>query len=402
MLDPRQPGPDYTLQWPRELLVYEAKVLDTSHARSQPGWTDQVVLLLEEAFVSDQPGIDFQAGDFVQVPAIWPDTKLEAAVSVSQLASEIHQSRQEQFLHHLIRAAVHFREQGSLRPYYPARNGPTPPGSSVKAGQRLASAKQAWAALVNDLLNRGYLDRTLTRPCVDAETASNDQVADLDTVLSDRLSGEHLWRKTPDTWSEDEFFGMVEVVHDLVARPRHRRYHSYGNCGWHYSVFAVYPAQILYRWTVNPLLRRHGLDLELAKSGEDVGRLIHTPADDRADLLQRLAEPQATGGPAGDSVAHATALFRSRTATREDKRSACIALAGVLETRRTLLKTELLSGDEGALFQIANQFDVRHRKADQRSDYDDAYLDWLFWWYLATIDLTNQILARQATPVKHA
>lgn len=96
-------------------------------------------------------------------------------------------------------------------------------------------------------------------------------------------------------------------------------------------------------------------------------------------------------------MAHATALFRSRTATREDKRSACIALAGVLESRRSLLKTNLLSGDEGALFQIANQFDIRHRKADQHPDYDDAYLDWLFWWYLATVDLTDRLIARGGT-----
>lgn len=27
VLDPRRPGPDYLLRWPRELLVYEAKAL---------------------------------------------------------------------------------------------------------------------------------------------------------------------------------------------------------------------------------------------------------------------------------------------------------------------------------------------------------------------------------------
>jgi hypothetical protein len=60
------------------------------------------------------------------------------------------------------------------------------------------------------------------------------------------------------------------------------------------------------------------------------------------------------------------------------------------------LKTELVSNDEGALFQIANGFAVRHRKDNQRTDYDPVFLDWLFWWYLATIELTDRILARQA------
>ena len=34
-----------------------------------------------------------------------------------------------------------------------------------------------------------------------------------------------------------------------------------------------------------------------------------------------------------------------------------------------LLKVRLLAKDEQALFEIANQYDVRHRKADQRGDY---------------------------------
>lgn len=25
-----------------------------------------------------------------------------------------------------------------------------------------------------------------------------------------------------------------------------------------------------------------------------------------------------------------------------------------------------------------------------------AYLDWIYWWYLATVDLTDQVIARQA------
>ena len=67
---------------------------------------------------------------------------------------------------------------------------------------------------------------------------------------------------------------------------------------------------------------------------------------------------------------------------------------GVLEERRPFLKAELVSKDEGTLFMIANQFAIRHRNEAQRADYDYAFLDWLFWWYLATIELTDRILAR--------
>jgi hypothetical protein len=143
---------------------------------------------------------------------------------------------------------------------------------------------------------------------------------------------------------------------------------------------------------VNQLLDRHGVDLYLADSGEDTGRLVRRVDDARADLVGRVLT--STSPTERDPVRHAIALFRSRDAGRETKRSACIALVGVLEKRRRLLKTELLSKDERMLFQIANQFDIRHRNANQEGDYDNAYLDWIFWWYLATIELTNTVLGR--------
>jgi hypothetical protein len=45
---------------------------------------------------------------------------------------------------------------------------------------------------------------------------------------------------------------------------------------------------------------------------------------------------------------------------------------------------------------ISNRLAIRHRRDDKRPDYDPAFLGWLFWWYLATIELTDRILGRQA------
>ena len=124
--------------------------------------------------------------------------------------------------------------------------------------------------------------------------------------------------------------------------------------------------------------------------------MIAVTDDARTDLAHRAVARDDPG--TGDQVRHAVEMFRARGASREAKRSAVIALYAVFEQRRDLLKTELLAKDEGALFQIANQFSIRHRRADQRTDYDDAYLDWLFWWCLATVDLTDRLLARPPNP----
>ena len=56
------------------------------------------------------------------------------------------------------------------------------------------------------------------------------------------------------------------------------------------------------------------------------------------------------------------------------------------------MKDRLLAKDEQALFEIANQYDVHHRKADQRGDYAPEYLEWIFYWYLATVQLTDRLL----------
>lgn len=60
------------------------------------------------------------------------------------------------------------------------------------------------------------------------------------------------------------------------------------------------------------------------------------------------------------------------------------------------MKQELGTPDEGALFHIANKFAIRHQNKQQLGDYDPAFLDWVFWWYLGTVELTNRIILRQA------
>jgi hypothetical protein len=178
-----------------------------------------------------------------------------------------------------------------------------------------------------------------------------------------------------------------------VTRSRVRHFHDYAGCGWHYSKFSVTAGREVYRWKVNELLQAAGIGYMLAGAGEDLGRLVATFDDGRSALIDSaLAGTQP--GTAGQ-VAHAVALFRNRAADAEYKRSAVLALAGVLEERRGLIKAELCSADEGALFQVANKFAIRHQNKDQHTDYDPAFLDWIFWWYLATVELTDRIINRQ-------
>lgn len=244
---------------------------------------------------------------------------------------------------------------------------------------------------------RGYFDEAFGPSCPDANSDAADAGQRrleelLDTIeslwpLCD--SGGRNW--VEDSWSAERFFDMIEVLHDLVARPQTRSWHDY-HADWDYADFARRPGRAVYRWRINQILDRSSLGLRLADDGEDVGRLVRATTDDRSRLVEAaLATPD---GQDQKEVAHTVALVRRRLSTREDKRSAVVALARVLEDRRPTIKRQLMSKDEGDLFNIANNFDIRHRRLDQRGEYDDAFLDWIFWWYLATVELTDRIPLR--------
>jgi len=259
--------------------------------------------------------------------------------------------------------------------------------------------RSAFARLVNELADCGYFEDAFGSGCSDSDDYPDSEGQRLLVAVTGHdvpmwpLRQQEGSARIEAQWTEEQFFDVVEALHDLVARPRRRWFHSYWR-EWDYGDFARRPGQAVYRWRVNELLERAQVPLRLAETGSDVGLLVQAAGDGRDDLIERVLEPPAAEN--GDEVGHAVQLFRGRSATREAKRSAIVTLYGVLERRRPLLKQQLTSKDEAALFEIANQYDLRHRGASQHADYDTVFLDWLFWWYLATVELTDRLLARQA------
>ena len=356
---------DYELIWPPELFVAEVRRI----LAREPVSTQAIDLLLREAFRDDI------AAEDVTAPVPFGSWSSDA---VARSASET--------LAELAKSAHVIRRFSAPRPYWPQRLGREEPGPHLDA----SGVRRGFADLVGELERTGYLDQAFPRPCVDDQYASEpDRAAELEKRLG--IAG--LWPLTPDEWDDSTFYGLVEVYHDLVSRPRERHYHDYSMCGWHYSYFSTTAGREVYRWKADELLTAAGISYRLAGSGEDLGRLVAVFDDGRSGLLSEVLGR--TQPDAAARVQHAVALFRRRGTTDEDKRSALITLAGILEERRQLIKAELVSADEGALFHIANKFAIRHQNKQQLSDYDPAFLDWVFWWYLGTVELTNRIINRQ-------
>jgi hypothetical protein len=302
-------------------------------------WAERCELLLEDAFTGVAPRDDFNATSSAQ--------------------------RHEVLLRLLRRAP--FLSEGTLArvPYWSERQRSRLPGKVSMLG-----TARALTRMVDDLDRRGYFEEAFGKDCVDGPREIDGPSA----LLRRELDVPDLWPLNAGRLGEnrDLICDVIEVLHDMVSRPRSRSMHSYGGCGWHNSDFSMGSGQVIYRWSVNRVLDTSDLSLRLAEEGDDTGRLVEVTDEARTEFAASMSARTDPG--AGDVVRHAIALFRRRDATEHDKRSAVVNLAGVLEERRSLIKDELVSKDEGALFQIANGFNIRHRNPSQRTDYDPAFL----------------------------
>ena len=93
---------------------------------------------------------------------------------------------------------------------------------------------------------------------------------------------------------------------------------------------------------------------------------IERTADEGLDQLIDAVLP--TKDPdIAQRVAGAIALYRNRGRTEEDLRLAVRELFDVLEKLRPEVRAEMLKGDEWDLFNIANNFTIRHLNEKQKA-----------------------------------
>ena len=279
----------------------------------------------------------------------------------------------------LASASVNLPQHQPPRPYYSQRESDSAGASEVALSRRVR-------LLVGEFHDAHYFAETFGYECVDAYDESESSPT---RELERRVGKPHLWSAEPEDWTKSDLCDFVEVFHDLAARPTRGWFHHHFGCGWHPGAFSQRSGQAVYRGRMNQLLDKSNFELRLAETGEDTGRMVRRAPDELGRLIDdTLSERTSTD----DRVAHAVALFRARDGGRQDRRSAVVALAGVLEERRELLKDRLRTKDEQALFQIANRFGIRHQNTDQYQDYGTEYLEWIFYWYLATVHLTDRLL----------
>ncbi len=96
-------------------------------------------------------------------------------------------------------------------------------------------------------------------------------------------------------------------------------------------------------------------------------------------------------------VRSAITKWRDRHSSLEDKKGAIRELADVFEwLKKTRGLTTVLDGkDESAIFDLANNFGVRHHNPNQKTNYDRAiWYSWIFHFYLATYHASVRLLIK--------
>lgn len=370
--------------WPRQIFTCEAQeVLDFP---PKQGPDDAVRLLLEEAFHNDAareylddnrdrfPEAEEDGYDFFSAGSKAPLAERSSGLLLKDLLTQLD----------------------SVGDYKPRRFFSARRSAETGGAMGLAETKRDFTRLIGDWYKSGYFDRAFGGDCPDEghdAIASGQkklaEVTGLDEILWPPLSGEAL-STAHEGWSEDVFLTLVEALFDEIARPRTFWWHDFCRHR-HYLDFSKPTGQELYLWRVNELLDRSVLPFRLSSDSPDRGYVVSLTFGP----LHELAHQSLVSAPNDDrgGVGHALKLFRSRTATRHEKRSAVVELAGLLEARREAIKSLLATKDEGDLFNIANNFALRHRDMNQKGDYREAWLDWIFWWYLSTLKLTYSLEA---------
>ncbi len=270
------------------------------------------------------------------------------------------------------------------RPYWSGRHRRSP-------AQGIAGASRMFEGLARQLVDQGFFAEWFGQECVDGPIVGLAGREPTAFVLR-RTGHADIWPvgEQARDWDDASLFTAVEFCHDHVSKPTEAGYHSYNDCGDHYTAFDGRSGREEYRTAVNSILDIATLPFELDATGAVVHR-----APPGLETMYAAGFVTVSGSDYDPTARHAIEVFRARGSSVEDRRDAVKALADVLEELRPLVEGSLRTKDEQDLYALMNRFGIRHRRAGQQTDYDGAiFLSWMFNYLLAAIHASTRLINR--------
>lgn len=282
------------------------------------------------------------------------------------------------------------------RRYYSARKGLNTNSKNVD----LDFLKRLFIDMYREFDSKSYFQGGFGYFCVDAGHISGNLGTDIEAQVVRLLRKTDIWpidERYAD-YSEEDLFDVIEFLYDNVSKPTKGWYHDFGNCGWHSTDFDVSTGRNEFREYVNDLLADYGDRYELSPEGE-----ILLKGQEGLDKLLHASFPLIDPSNIDGRVSAAVTKYRRYHSTLDERRDAIRDLADVLEYLRPKLAAVISKQDENDLFNLANNFGIRHHNERQKTDYDrSVWYSWMFYYYLATIHAVIRLLHKTERVDKQA
>ena len=264
------------------------------------------------------------------------------------------------------------------RNYYSVRTGKISPDHQVN----FEVLKRLFLITYNKLDAEGYFQKYFGIECTDG-FIEGEFGHDPTSIIFINLRKDNLYpiRENISNYSEDDLFDVIEFLHDHCSKGLNGVYHNWNNCGYHYDEFNDLTGQSYFREILNPILREYKDGFEISQSGE-----ILVLSDNGLANLFNADIPTTDKENISNKIEAAILKFRRHKSTLDDRKEAIRELADVLEFLKPEIKKNLNKKDESDIFNLANNFGIRHHNLEQKTDYDKAiWYSWIFYYYLATL-----------------
>lgn len=265
------------------------------------------------------------------------------------------------------------------RNYYSVRTGKLEDNQKID----FTLLKKLFLAIYNKFDEDGYFQKHFGYRCVDSGDVKGDLGSDIEAAIFVHLKKQGLYPigENLEGYTEADLFDIVEFLHDHISKPIEGIYHKFNNCGWHYKTFDDEQGKINFRENINSIIKDYEGGYEISNQGE----ILSLP-ENGLDSLLMATIPTDNETNIKQKVERAILKFRQYRSTWEEQKDAIRELADVLEYLRVEAKEHLTKEHETELFNLANNFGIRHHNSRQKTDYDvKIWYPWMFYYYLSTI-----------------
>lgn len=193
----------------------------------------------------------------------------------------------------------------------------------------------------------------------------------------------------------DDLFDVIEFLYRNVSKPDQStrkvvESNFFESEGFTFDTFDQHAGQKRFNMIINEAFSGWQENYELTNDGHVEIKL----SGEQQDVIKKWE------GDSNDSITRKVKkAIKDYKRSRDDldaRQDSVRTLADALEELQKSGNLNLSRKDESDLFNIANNFGIRHANTKQKTDYDrDIWLEWIFFYYITTINAVIRMIDKQ-------